>query len=908
MKKFILSLIALFCVIGLAAVWQLRQPHIQKEIALGLMPSGSQLDSILINGTSIHCKNLKIPLKDGNSIEIQTFRAQYDLWESIINRQIMLMDCHMNGCMLMVSPKSEASTLTQKNSTKAHIDAPWRMPQLKIPPLSIQRLQLTGILNVQDQLDSQFRLEAKNIGLDQVCELRLSANTKFETKQGIPIDQIETTLEGRFEMTTAGQIRLHNAALNAHSQDLTAHVDLHKSTDIKDNMLWQGTLYYTNETPLEYSLANTTAYVHNAKLILNGSAQLGMGVSIDQAELQLMTAPFGNIEIHSRKSFQYPLLADMDGELCSIRIPKLALSAFQQWLPSGYSLESDTVGSSFILSKDGDQYVLSSEQQIDWHAIRLMGPHGLINTWVDSLKMSPDFFFKPPENLKVSIPDLTISQKSKPVFITEIEAECTLSQLTACKVAADFSFMPDGIARYSVPQNLYITGTFQYQPSDEWPLSLASRLIQNKQTNTQDSLELRVQSQLAPLACLPIKVHALIGQQPTPKSEFQLDATLNLSRHPIQLSAQLKSPKSQLRDLQRWLEFFNPAPPPRISTRSKTQDHSQQAAEAQKSSLAIWGAVDAHITAHLQNLEINPKQVVSNVRFDSTISPQSLDIQDCTIHIEDAIIEATMHSDYSASSKPHYRNQLDVNLQNIRDHNFISNQQHWKIDGFFEGALSINGQADDYMTAWKNSLGHLSLRSQNGRLELLELSRRKSLGIAGAEILGFGLSAILDQPEIHNKTQAGIALVPYFKQIEYQLIELECVRQTLEIIDISKLQLLGPEIRIQGFGAIGAQPIQSIFQQPLLCELSLASKGPIIESLKILDFIEDTPDTNNFFAWKQQFEISGNLEELNTDSISDFFQQEARNLLRSPAQTDRPNKPDLNLEDGIDMIENLFSL
>ena len=110
------------------------------------------------------------------------------------------------------------------------------------------------------------------------------------------------------------------------------------------------------------------------------------------------------------------------------------------------------------------------------------------------------------------------------------------------------------------------------------------------------------------------------------------------------------------------------------------------------------------------------------------------------------------------------------------------------------------------MTAWKNSLGLLSLRSQNGRLELLELSRRKSLGIAGAEILGFGLSAILEQPDIHSKTKAGIAMIPYFKQIEYQLIELECVRQTLEIIDISKLQLqiLSPDLRIQGF-AIGAQ-------------------------------------------------------------------------------------------------------
>lgn len=483
-----------------------------------------------------------------------------------------------------------------------------------------------------------------------------------------------------------------------------------------------------------------------------------------------------------------------------------------------------------------------------------------------------------------------------------------LSQLADCNITADFSFMPDGIVHNSAPKNLNISGKLHYQANNEWPIQLATQLIPDNPANTQDSLELRIQSKLAPLERLPIKIQTFIGQQPTPSSEFQLNATLNLLDKPLKVSAQIDSPGSQLSDLKRWLEYFIPVPLAQISPPSTSHIHSQAATKIPSSSPAAWGAIDAQISAHLQNLEINPKQVVSNLHFESTISPQSLDIQECTVQIEDANIEATMRSDYSASTKPHYHNQLDIHLRNIQAQNFIPNQQKWKIDGIFEGALSINGQADEYMTAWKNSLGHLSLRSQNGRLELLELSRRKSLGIAGAEILGFGLSAILEQPDIHSKTQAGIALVPYFKQIEYQLIELECVRQTLEIIDISKLQILSPDLRIQGFGAIGAQPIQYIFQQPLLCELSFASKGPIIESLNMLDLIESTPDADNFFTWKPRFEISGSLKELNTDSFSDFFQQKALNLLRSPAPTVKPNKPALDLEDGIDIMEKLFSL
>ena len=166
--------------------------------------------------------------------------------------------------------KSEVSTLTQKFNKGAR-RCPVADAAIKNTATVYATLAVNGILNVQDQLDSQFRLEAKNIVLDQVCELRLSANTKFETKQGIPIDQIETTLKVT-EMTTAGQIRLHMQPQCSLPRPDCAYRPT-QIEDIKDSMLWQGTLYYTNETPIEYSLANTTAYVHNAKLILNGSAQ-----------------------------------------------------------------------------------------------------------------------------------------------------------------------------------------------------------------------------------------------------------------------------------------------------------------------------------------------------------------------------------------------------------------------------------------------------------------------------------------------------------------------------------------------------------------------------------------------------------------------------------------------------------
>ena len=69
-----LMLIALFCVIVVAGVWQLRQPQIQKNL-LSLMPSESRIGSIQIDGKSIYCSQIKIPLKNGSSIEVETLRS-----------------------------------------------------------------------------------------------------------------------------------------------------------------------------------------------------------------------------------------------------------------------------------------------------------------------------------------------------------------------------------------------------------------------------------------------------------------------------------------------------------------------------------------------------------------------------------------------------------------------------------------------------------------------------------------------------------------------------------------------------------------------------------------------------------------------------------------------------------------
>ena len=72
---------------------------------------------------------------------------------------------------------------------------------------------------------------------------------------------------------------------------------------------------------------------------------------------------------------------------------------------------------------------------------------------------------------------------------------------------------------------------------------------------------------------------------------------------------------------------------------------------------------------------------------------------------------------------------------------------------------------------------------------------------------------------------------------------------------------------------MGAQPVEHLLQQPLLCEFNFASKGAIIESLQVLDLIKSQPDRDNFFEWKPRFQISGSLEKLNTDSFSDFFSE-----------------------------------
>ena len=98
---------------------------------------------------------------------------------------------------------------------------------------------------------------------------------------------------------------------------------------------------------------------------------------------------------------------------------------------------------------------------------------------------------------------------------------------------------------------------------------------------------------------------------------------------------------------------------------------------------AAWGAIDADVTARFQNLSINPKYTVSTLSFESAIKPDSLDIQTFNAQINDAFLQGTIRSDYSALAKPTYQNHLNISLKNLKAENFIHKKTSWKLNGIF---------------------------------------------------------------------------------------------------------------------------------------------------------------------------------------------------------------------------------
>lgn len=179
-----------------------------------------------------------------------------------------------------------------------------------------------------------------------------------------------------------------------------------------------------------------------------------------------------------------------------------------------------------------------------------------------------------------------------------------------------------------------------------------------------------------------------------------------------------------------------------------------------------------------------------------------------------------------------------------------------RIEGLFGVDFALGGESPNASQFRNRLLIDLRMQSREGLFRPLPPDSPLMVGASDAlGIIGEGLSYM---PTGGFGAGAVSRLVDYIAEVDYDSIDVRIRRDETLDLNIERINLLSPEIRMAATGAIRHQPGKDIFDSPLemTANLNMVGKGAAI--LYSIDLLEDEQD--RFGYWKgPEVRISGSV-------------------------------------------------
>jgi hypothetical protein len=210
--------------------------------------------------------------------------------------------------------------------------------------------------------------------------------------------------------------------------------------------------------------------------------------------------------------------------------------------------------------------------------------------------------------------------------------------------------------------------------------------------------------------------------------------------------------------------------------------------------------------------------------------------------------------------------------------------------------VSVNGQASAEAPSLETLpdyvVGEFSVQATEGVLRALRrgavtgtIDVVGQLGRLGARLAG------------REEPDAVTRLVTYFNAIELTSSQLEARRNTDWTIDLTRLLLRNPELRIEGRGHIGHEEGREFRQQPIELTLNMAARRPLASLLDELNLLEEEPDDEGYRPFKRTVEVRGNVGEPDPRPLWEIILEAgARRLLDREEREDRDRR-DIPVDD-----------
>ncbi len=197
------------------------------------------------------------------------------------------------------------------------------------------------------------------------------------------------------------------------------------------------------------------------------------------------------------------------------------------------------------------------------------------------------------------------------------------------------------------------------------------------------------------------------------------------------------------------------------------------------------------------------------------------------------------------------------------------------LDGTYALSATVAGRGSDPASAATGAAAEFKLAGRQGMIRAINLDT-SPYARAGSVVSGIaGLAGALSRNEEvarrANQITALNAIARSFANLAYDEIAIEARRGADGSVEIGKVNLFSPQMRLAGAGGLRAVPGRSFLEMPLDLRLDLGAKGELVRNLETLRLLSpaaaDAP-AEAFRSLPEPLVFDGSLQKVGTSQVT----------------------------------------
>ena len=197
-----------------------------------------------------------------------------------------------------------------------------------------------------------------------------------------------------------------------------------------------------------------------------------------------------------------------------------------------------------------------------------------------------------------------------------------------------------------------------------------------------------------------------------------------------------------------------------------------------------------------------------------------------------------------------------------------------KLEGTYDLTASVAGQGSDPATAASGAAADFKLTGKQGVIRALNLDTNKYAKagnvVSGLAGLAGALSGNEEVAKHANRITAFNAVARSLANLAYDEIAVEAKRAADGSVEIGRVSLLSPQLKLAGAGGMRAVPGRGFAELPLNLKLELGAKGELaksLDALRVLDAPAADAAADAYRAMSDPLVLDGTLKQIGTAQV-----------------------------------------